>query len=75
MTNFNKQRSDRIDTTITEVAVRGGDDRSSDSTAVAYVRNRFPDEFASVLAVWMTGKRDRHGYPIYAVEWETKEEQ
>jgi hypothetical protein len=66
---YASERSDRIDTTITEVAIRGGD-TSQQSAAVRYVHHMFPDERPNVLGVWRTHERDHRGYPVFAVEWE-----
>lgn len=74
MTNYNNKPSDRIDTTVTEVVVKGGDDVAESTFAASFVKKQFKDEFGTVLAVWRTGERDKHGWPVFAVEWETKED-
>ena len=65
------ERSDRIDTTVTDVAVHDGDTGSMAGAAVRHVLDRHPG--ATILAVWQdTGARIRdRGWPayLYHVEW------
>lgn len=68
-----RQATGRIDTTISSVAVRGGDDRSEAAYAAWHTRQRFGREVGTILAVWRTGQRDEHGWPVFAVEWEARE--
>lgn len=70
---YPNKKTERIDTTVTEVEVRRGD-TSAKSAAVTYVRKNFP-ECKEVLAVWMTGERGRSGSPVFAVEWAEAQEE
>lgn len=66
------RRSDRIDTTVTLVRVRRGDDSSPKVVAANYVRKRH--QGAEVLNVW-SERRHTSGDLIWAVEWADPEHQ
>jgi uncharacterized protein YpmB len=71
MTRYAKARSDRIDTTVSQVVVvQGSDGVSNESLAAKHVRDQFPG--AQVLAIWRTGERVK-GQPVYNVEWADEE--
>ena len=68
MTKYAKERTDRIDTTVSEViVVQGSDGVANESVAAKHVRDQNPG--AQVLGVWRTGTRVK-GQPVYEVEWE-----
>lgn len=70
---LNDAPTGRIDTTITETEVTGVEGWTFTAAAVNYVTDQFPE--ANVLGAWRTGERGRHGYAVWAVEWEPPEEE
>jgi fatty acid/phospholipid biosynthesis enzyme len=73
MSNYPNKPTDRIDTTVTEVAVQRGDTTSTVAAAAAYVKRHHAEERPKVLAIWPAHERDTRGNPVFNVEWEPGE--
>lgn len=58
----------RIDTTITQVEVRGTEGWTHRRAAERHVEDNFPG--AKILAVWPSDVRGPHGSRVWCVEWE-----
>jgi hypothetical protein len=72
MAQYLNEPTGRIDTTVTQVAVRRGDSTSTLAAAARHVKTKFPG--SQILAIWSAKVRDDRGNPVFNVEWWASEE-